>query len=144
MARPPTEANPGNSHQSSSSCLCGCVFCGVFFGGGYLYSLFCGKSSDSPPKQTQGTATNPCLIQVWSGPGQSIRTAFSLHYCQIRAAEHPKCPFSWDEGDGTGEPRLLARSSEVSKASTSVEQNRLIAVSQFRCRHDLSYVDLIV
>ena len=34
-----------------------------------------------------------------------------------------KYPFSWDEGDGTGEPRLLAGSSEASKASTSVEQN---------------------
>ena len=32
-------------------------------------------------------------------------------------------PFIWDEVDGTGEPRLLAGSSEASKASTSVEQN---------------------
>ena len=34
--------------------------------------LFCGKSSDPPPKRTQGTATNPRLIQVWSGPGQPL------------------------------------------------------------------------
>ena len=46
-------------------------------------------------------------------------------YDTVRSEQHGdfKLPFSWDEGDGTGEPRLLAGSSEASKASTSVEQN---------------------
>ena len=85
--------------------------------------FFCGKSSDPPPKRTQGTATNPRLIQVWSGPGQPLGQC--LAYTTVRSEQQgaTKYPFSWDEGDGTGEPRLLAGSSEASKASTSVEQN---------------------
>ena len=67
-------------------------------------------------KQTQRTATNPRPIQVWFGSGPTLGHCFAraatLHY-----------PFSRDEVDGTGKQRLLARSSEVSKASTSVEQN---------------------
>ena len=53
--------------------------------------------------RTQGTATNPRLIQVWLGLGQTLGHCFaydaviseqqgaSLHY-----------PLSWDEVDGTG------------------------------------------
>ena len=72
----------------------------------------------------QGTATNPHLIQVWSGSGQTLghRSAYDA----VKSEQHGATlhyPFSWDEGDGTGEPRLLAGSSEASKASTSVEQN---------------------
>ena len=80
-------------------------------------------SPSSPLKRTQGTATNPRLIQVWSGPGQPLGQC--LAYTTVRSEQQgaTKYPFSWDEGDGTGEPRLLAGSSEASKASTSVEQN---------------------
>ena len=75
-------------------------------------------------KQTQGTATNPHLIQVWFGSGPTLGHCFA--YDAVRSEQHGATlhyPFSWDEGDGTGEPRLLAGSSEASKASTSVEQN---------------------
>ena len=74
------EANPGNSHQSSS---------------------------------------DPGLVRV--RPALGHRFAYNT----VRSEQHGgfKLPFSWDEGDGTGEPRLLAGSSEASKASTSVEQN---------------------
>ena len=77
---PPTEANPGNSHQSLS---------------------------------------DPGLVRVRPALGHYFA------YDTVRSEQHGgfKLPFSWDEGDGTGEPRLLAGSSEASKASTSVEQN---------------------
>ena len=73
--------------------------------------------------RTQGTAINLRLIQVWLGSGQTLGHCFA--YNTVRSEQHGgfKLPFSWDEGDGTGEPRLLAGSSEASKASTSVEQN---------------------
>ena len=83
-------------------------------------SLFCGNSSDPPPKWTQGTVTNPHLIQVWSRARSAIRTSLWLHYCQIQQSA-TKYPFSWDEGDSTGEPRLFAGSSEASKASVGTE-----------------------
>ena len=41
--------------------------------------------SSPPPKRTQGTATNPRLIQVWSKVRSDITTALSLHYRHIRA-----------------------------------------------------------
>ena len=68
-------------------------------------------------KRTQGTATNPRLIQNWLGSGQTLGHCFA--YDAVRAATL-HYPFSRDEVDGTGEPRLLAGSSEASNASTSV------------------------
>ena len=65
--------------------------------------FFCGKSSDPLPKQTQGTATNPRLIQVWSGSGQTLGHRFA--YDAVKSEQHGATlhyPFSWDEGDGTG------------------------------------------
>ena len=69
------------------------------------HSFFCGKSSDPLPKRTQGTATNPRLIQVWSGSGQTLgqRSAYDA----VKLEQHGATlhyPFSWDEVDGTGEP----------------------------------------
>ena len=69
-------------------------------------------------KQTQGTATNPRLIQVWSGSGQTLGHSFA--YDAVKSEQHGATlhyPFSWDEGDGTGEPQLLAGSSEASNAT---------------------------
>ena len=75
-------------------------------------------------KQTQRTATNPCPIQVWFGSGPTLGHCFA--YDAVRS-EQPlyttTLHFRRDEVDGTGEPRLLAGSSEASKASISVEQN---------------------
>ena len=71
-------------------------------------------------KQTQGTATNARLIQVWSGSGQTLRHCFA--YDAVRAEQHGATlhyPFSWEEVDGTGKPRLRGGS----KVSTIVEQN---------------------
>ena len=70
--------------------------------------------------QTQGTATNPHLIQVWLGFGQTLGHCFA--YNGVSSEHHGATlhyPFSWDEVSGWYW-RLLARSSEVSKASTSV------------------------
>ena len=46
------------------------------------HSFFCGKLSDPLPKRTQGTATNPCLIQVWSGshPGGPVTPGGTFNY----------------------------------------------------------------
>ena len=68
-----------------------------------FWVFFCGKSSDPLPKQTQGTATNPRLIQVWSGSGQTLGHRFA--YDAVKSEQHGATlhyPFSWDEGDGTG------------------------------------------
>ena len=61
VVRPPTEANPGNSHQSSS---------------------------------------DPGLVRVRPALGHCFA------YNTVRSEQHGgfKLPFSWDEGDGTGEP----------------------------------------
>ena len=70
-------------------------------------------------EQTQGTAT-----LVWSRFGQGQAKHFA--YNAVRSEQHGATlhyPFSWDKVDGTGEPRLLARRSWASKASTTVEQN---------------------
>ena len=65
------------------------------------------------------SSSDPGLVRV--RPALGHRFAYNT----VRSEQHGgfKLPFSWDEGDGTGEPRLLAGSSEASKASTSVEQN---------------------
>ena len=71
--------------------------------------------------RTQGTAINHRLIQVWLGSGQTLGHCFA--YDAVRPEHHGATlhyPFIWDEVDGTGEPRLLAGSSKVSKASTSM------------------------
>ena len=62
-------------------------FRGGLFGGPYLLESMVFCSSHPPPKRTQGTATNPRLIQV-SGTrsGQTLfSTALSLQYRHIRA-----------------------------------------------------------
>ena len=72
-------------------------------------------------KQTQGTAANARLIQVWSGSGQTLGHCFA--YDAVRSEQHGATlhyPFSWDKVDGTGEPQLLVGSSEASKASTTM------------------------
>ena len=65
------------------------------------------------------SSSDPGLVRVRTTLGHRFA------YDTVRSEQHGvfKLPFSWDEGDGTGEPRLLAGSSEASKASTSVEQN---------------------
>ena len=68
---------------------------------------------DPPLKRTQGTATNPCLIQVWSGSGQTLGHCSAYDDVRLDGVHYP---FSWDEGDGTVAPRLLAGSSEASNA----------------------------
>ena len=61
------------------------------------------RPSDPPPKRTQGTATDPRRIQVWSGSGQTLGHRFA--YDAVKSEQHGATlhyPFSWDEGDGTG------------------------------------------
>ena len=54
-------------------------------------------------KQTQGTAANARLIQVWSGSGQTLGHCFA--YDAVRSEQQGATlhyPFSWDEVDDTG------------------------------------------
>ena len=71
------------------------------------------------PGNSHQSSSDPGLVRVRPTLGHRFA------YDTVRSEQHGdfKLPFSWDEGDGTGEPRLLAGSSEASKASTSVEQN---------------------
>ena len=69
-----------------------------------------------PLMRTQGTATNPCLIQVWPGSDQSLGHFSAYDAVRLDGATL-HYPFSWDEGDGNGEPQLLAGSSEASNAT---------------------------
>merc|ERR1712038_1603190 len=79
VSRPtPAEANPGNSHQSSS---------------------------------------DPGLVRVRSTLGHRFA------YDTVRSEQHGdfKLPFSWDEGDGTGEPGAQRRARHLPAWSKTIK-----------------------
>ena len=68
---------------------------------------------DANPGNSHQSSSDPGLVRVRSTLGHRFA------YNTVRSEQHGgfKLPFSWDEGDGTGEPQLLAGSSEASNAT---------------------------
>merc|ERR1712038_1781443 len=77
-------------------------------------SFFFAVSRPTPaealPGNSHQSSSDPGLVRVRPTLGHRFA------YDTVRSEQHGgfKLPFSWDEGDGTGEPRLLAGSSEAS------------------------------
>merc|ERR1711997_130438 len=81
----------------------------AFFAAGFFAANYWENGNVIGHPDSHQSSSDPGLVRV--RPALGHRFAYNT----VRSEQHGgfKLPFSWDEGDGTGEPRLLAGSSEA-------------------------------